>query len=87
MVLLDYKRTDAALYLIGLGADTGQTDQSGHTPLDYATAHGLREVVSLLDMPPLATAGAIRLCIRRSITTRERWCAPCWPIRRFSSMP
>ena len=48
MALLDCKRTDAALCLMGLGADTGLTDRSGHTALDYATAHGLREVVDLL---------------------------------------
>lgn len=43
--LLDNKRTDAALFLIEQGADTEITDNSGHKAIDYATAHGLKEVV------------------------------------------
>lgn len=46
--LLDNKRTDAALFLIEQGADTEVADNSGHKAIDYATAHGLREVVTCL---------------------------------------
>ena len=48
--LLDNKRTDAALFLIEQGADTEITDNSGHKAVDYATAHGLREVVLRLSV-------------------------------------
>lgn len=46
--LLDNKRTDAALFLMDQGADTEVADASGHKAIDYATAHGLREVVARL---------------------------------------
>lgn len=46
--LLDNKRTDAALFLIEQGADTEMADNTGHKAIDYATAHGLREVVACL---------------------------------------
>lgn len=45
--LLDNKRTDAALFLIEQGADTEMADNTGHKAIDYATAHGLREVVAV----------------------------------------
>ena len=48
--LLDNRRTDAALFLIEQGADTEFTDSSGHKAIDYATAHGLREVVIRLSV-------------------------------------
>ena len=48
--LLDNKRTDAALFLIEQGADTEITDNTGHKAIDYATAHGLREVVTCLSV-------------------------------------
>ena len=48
--LLDNKRTDAALFLIEQGADTEVADNSGHKAIDYATAHGLREVVMFLSV-------------------------------------
>ena len=43
--LLDNRRTDAALFLIKQGADTEIADNTGHKAIDYATAHGLREVL------------------------------------------
>lgn len=48
LCLLDNRRTDAALFLIGRGADTEIADSDGHKAIDYATANGLREVVSRL---------------------------------------
>ena len=48
MRLVENRRTDAALWLIDRGADTEATDQTGHRALDYATAHGLTEVVARL---------------------------------------
>lgn len=48
MRLMENRRTDAALWLIDRGADTEATDQTGHRALDYATAHGLTEVVARL---------------------------------------
>ena len=48
MRLVENRRTDAALWLIDSGADTEATDQTGHRALDYATAHGLTEVVARL---------------------------------------
>ena len=48
LCLLDNKRTDAALFLIDRGADTEIADGNGHKAIDYATANGLREVVSRL---------------------------------------
>ena len=45
MRLIENRHTDAALWLIDRGADTEATDQTGHRALDYATAHGLTEVV------------------------------------------
>lgn len=48
LCLLDNKRTDAALFLIDKGADTEMMDNNGHKAIDYATAYGLREVVSHL---------------------------------------
>mgnify|MGYP000760243072 FL=1 len=38
----------AALFLMDQGADTEVADASGHKAIDYATAHGLREVVARL---------------------------------------
>ncbi len=48
--LLDNKRIDAALFLIEQGADTETADNTGHKAIDYATAHGLREVVACLSV-------------------------------------
>ena len=48
--LLDNKRSDAALFLIEQGADTEIADNSGHRAIDYATAHGLREIVICLSV-------------------------------------
>ena len=48
--LLDNKRTDAALFLIEQGADTEIADNTGHKAIDYATAHGLREIVIYLSV-------------------------------------
>lgn len=50
LCLLDNKRTDAALFLVDKGADTDIADSTGHKAIDYATAHGLREVVSRLSI-------------------------------------
>ena len=50
LCLLENRRTDAALFLIGKGADTEIADSDGHKAIDYATAHGLREVVSRLSV-------------------------------------
>ena len=46
--LLDNRRTDAALFLIEQGADTEIADNTGHKAIDYATAHGLRDVLERL---------------------------------------
>ena len=48
--LLDNKRTDAALFLIEQGADTEIAVNTGHKAIDYATAHGLREIVIYLSV-------------------------------------
>ena len=48
--LLDNRRTDAALFLIEQGADPEIADNTGHKAIDYATAHGLREVVVRLSV-------------------------------------
>lgn len=48
LCVLDNKRTDAALFLIENGADPEVSDATGHKAIDYATAHGLREVVAKL---------------------------------------
>ena len=48
MRLVENRRTDAALWLNDRGPDTEATDQTGHRALDYATAHGLTEVVARL---------------------------------------
>ena len=45
---LDALRTEAALFLISKGANTDLADNDGHKAIDYATAHGLREIVSML---------------------------------------
>ena len=47
---LGNKRTDAALFLLSQGADTEQTDAEGHKAIDYATAYGLREIMTRLPM-------------------------------------
>lgn len=47
-LLLNNNCTDASLFLIDQGADTDIADSNGHKAIDYATAHGLREVVSRL---------------------------------------
>ena len=46
--LLENRRTDTAMFLIEQGADTEIADNTGHKAIDYATAHGLREVVERL---------------------------------------
>lgn len=46
--MITNKRTDAALFLIKQGADTEIADNTGHKAIDYATAHGLREVLECL---------------------------------------
>ena len=75
--LLDNKRTDAALFLMDQGADTEVADASGHKAIDYATAHGLREVVARLscgnDGMHVATPRFIRPCI----TDRVKLSARC----------
>ena len=58
MRLLENRRTDAALWLIDRGADIEATDQSGHRALDYATAHGLTEVVARLSRSDAAMRDA-----------------------------
>lgn len=63
--LLDNKRTDAALFLIEQGADTEITDNSGHKAIDYATAHGLKEVVIRLIVDGTSDIKVIHLSIRR----------------------
>lgn len=77
LCLLDNKRTDAALFLVDKGADTDIADSTGHKAIDYATAHGLREVVARLSVEKAATSSAIHRSIKPCITGRAKLCAHC----------
>lgn len=75
--LLDNKRTDAALFLMDQGADTEVADASGHKAIDYATAHGLREVVARLSWGMTGMHVATPRFIRPCITDRVKLSARC----------
>ena len=65
--LLNNKRSDAALFLIEQGADTEIADNSGHRAIDYATAHGLREIVICLSVDGTRKHTSSPGCFQRAV--------------------